>query len=36
MGFNAKQAGKVKKGDLLYLGAALVVIAALLIWALAG
>jgi hypothetical protein len=36
MGFNAMQPGKVKKGDLLYLGAAVVVIVALLVWAFAG
>jgi hypothetical protein len=35
MGFNAMQPGKVKRGDLLYLLAAVVVIAALIIWALA-
>ncbi len=34
MGFNAMRPGKVKKGDLLYLLAAVVVIAALIIWAL--
>lgn len=33
MGFNAMQPGKVTKGDLLYLLAAIVVIAGLLIWA---
>lgn len=33
MGFNAMRPGKVKRGDLLYLAAALVVIAALVIWA---
>lgn len=36
MGFNALQPGKVKKGDLLFLGAAVVVIVALLVWAFAG
>jgi hypothetical protein len=36
MGFNAMQPGKVKKGDWLFLGAAVVVIAALLIWVFAG
>lgn len=34
MGFNAMQPGKVKRGDLLYLIAAIVVIAALVAWAL--
>ncbi len=33
MGFNAMQPGKVKKGDLLYLLAAIVVIAGLIVWA---
>jgi hypothetical protein len=33
MGFNAMRPGKVKRGDLLYLAAALVVMAALVIWA---
>lgn len=36
MGFNAMQPGKVKKGDLLFLGAAAVVIIGLLIWVFAG
>lgn len=36
MGFNVKQPGKVKRGDLLYLAAAVVVIGALLAWALFG
>jgi hypothetical protein len=36
MGFNAMQPGKVKKGDLLYLGAAVAVIVALVVWALVG
>jgi hypothetical protein len=36
MGFNAMQPGKVKRGDLLYLLAAILVIVALLIWAFAG
>jgi len=36
VGFNAKRPGRVKRADLLYLGAAIVVIGALLIWALAG
>lgn len=33
MGFNAMQPGKVKKGDLLYLLAAVVIIGALVVWA---
>lgn len=33
MGFNAMQPGKVKRGDLLYLLAAIVVIAGLVAWA---
>jgi hypothetical protein len=33
VGFNAMRPGKVKRGDLLYLLAALVVIAALVVWA---
>lgn len=33
MGFNAMRPGKVKRGDLLYLIAAIVVIAALVLWA---
>lgn len=33
MGFNAMQPGRVKKGDLLYLLAAIVVIAGLIVWA---
>jgi hypothetical protein len=32
MGFNAMQPGKVKKGDLLMLGAAVVVIVLLILW----
>lgn len=36
MGFNAKQPGRVKRADLLYLGAAIVVTLALVIWALRG
>lgn len=32
MGFNAMQPGKVKKGDLVMLGAAIVVAIALVIW----
>ena len=34
MGFNAMQPGKIKRGDLLYLLAAVVVVAGLLAWAL--
>lgn len=34
MGFNAMQPGKVKRGDLLYLLAAVVVLVALVAWAL--
>jgi hypothetical protein len=33
VGFNAMQPGKVKRGDLMYLVAAIVVIAGLLVWA---
>ena len=33
MGFNAMQPGKIKKGDIVMLVAALVVIVALLVWA---
>lgn len=33
MGFNAMRPGKVKRGDLLYLLAAIVVIAGLVVWA---
>ncbi len=33
MGFNAMRPGKIKRGDLLYLLAAVVVIAALVVWA---
>ena len=32
MGFNAMQPGKVKKGDLIMLGAAIVVVIALIVW----
>ena len=32
MGFNAMQPGKVKKGDLIMLGAAVVVIVFLILW----
>jgi len=33
MGFNAMQPGRIKRGDLLYLLAAIVVIVALIVWA---
>jgi len=33
VGFNAMQPGKIKRGDLLFLLAAVVVVAALVIWA---
>ena len=33
MGFNAMRPGRVKRGDLLYLLAAVVVVAALVFWA---
>jgi hypothetical protein len=33
VGFNAMQPGKVKRGDLLYLVAGIVVIVALVVWA---
>lgn len=33
MGFNAMQPGKIKRGDLLFLLAAVIVIVALVIWA---
>jgi hypothetical protein len=33
VGFNAMQPGKIKPGDLLYLLAAIVVVAALVVWA---
>jgi len=36
MGFNTMQPGKVKRGDLLYLVAALIVIGLLLAWAFFG
>ncbi len=32
MGFNAMQPGRIKRGDLLYLLAAIVVIVALIVW----
>jgi hypothetical protein len=34
MGFNAMQPGKVKKGDLIMFGVALLVIVGLVVWAL--
>ena len=36
MGFNAMQPGKTKRGDLLFLLAAIVVVAALVIWAISS
>jgi hypothetical protein len=36
MGFNAMQPGRIKRADLLYLVAAVVVIGALLAWAFFG
>jgi hypothetical protein len=36
MGFNAMQPGKVKRADLLFLIAAMIVIGALLAWAFFG
>jgi hypothetical protein len=36
VGFNAMQPGKIKKGDLVFLVAAIVVIAALFAWAFFG
>jgi hypothetical protein len=33
MGFNAMQPGKVKRGDVLFLVAAIVVVALLVLWA---
>jgi hypothetical protein len=33
VGFNAMQPGKIKRGDLLYLLAAIVVVVALVVWA---
>lgn len=33
MGFNAVRPGKARKGDFLFLGAAIVVIIALVVWA---
>jgi hypothetical protein len=36
MGFNYRQPGKLKKADLIMLGAAIVAVGALLAWALLG
>jgi hypothetical protein len=33
MGFNAMQPGRIKRGDILYLVAAIVVIVGLIVWA---
>jgi hypothetical protein len=33
VGFNAMQPGKIKRGDLLYLLAAVIVLAGLVVWA---
>ena len=33
MGFNAMQPGRIKRGDVLYLVAAIVVIVGLVVWA---
>lgn len=33
MGFNAMQPGKIKRGDVVYLVAAIVVIVGLIVWA---
>jgi hypothetical protein len=33
MGFNAMQPGKIKKGDIVMLVAAIVIIVALIVWA---
>ena len=33
MGFNAMQPGRIKKGDIVMLVAAIVVLAALIVWA---
>jgi hypothetical protein len=35
MGFNAMRPGKVKRGDLLYLLAAVAIVVALVVWAVA-
>ena len=36
MGFNAMQPGRIKRGDVLFLVAAIVIVAALVAWALFG
>jgi hypothetical protein len=36
MGFNAMQPGRIKRGDVLFLVAAIVIIGALLAWAFLG
>jgi len=36
MGFNAMQPGKIKRGDLLFLAGAIVIVGALVAWALFG
>jgi hypothetical protein len=36
MGFNAKQPGRIKRADLLYLVGAIVVVVGLVLWALRG
>jgi hypothetical protein len=36
VGFNAMQPGKIKRGDLLFLLAAIVIVGALLAWAFLG
>ena len=33
MGFNAMQPGKIKKGDIIMLVAAIVIVVALIVWA---
>jgi hypothetical protein len=33
MGFNAMQPGRIKRGDLLYLLAAIVIVVGLVVWA---
>jgi hypothetical protein len=33
VGFNAMQPGKIKKGDVIMLGAAIIVLVALIVWA---
>jgi hypothetical protein len=36
MGFNYQQPGKIKKADLVMLAAAIIVVGALIVWALLG